>query len=220
MKNLKIVGIISAMLVAILILPACGGGNAPLGGALEGEWAQGVSGPPVLRFDGTNWTAWGAGGPALVAPSGTRVGDMWDSSWLPMRGEEGGFSINVSGLPHGSTPGALGNPTSPGVVAQAGGLFGGQVSVRRMYEFRGTFSVHDNRIEFLFEDGTVWFVADIQYTANTLDIGNTRFTRRTAQQQSENNVSDDEIRGHINGIREYAEDVEDVDDIVEPVSFD
>jgi len=42
----------------------------------------------------------------------------------------------------------------------------------------GTFSVTNERIEFLLHDGTVWFVEDIQHTPNTINIGDVRFTRQ------------------------------------------
>jgi len=166
----KIMVLIVVLLFSSLLLVGCGGGNAPLGGVLEGEWrsANARNPYPCLTISGYSWNGVGEG----------RCGQRrMDAAY----GDE--VSIQIGNHRRTSGPGRLGgislgntpSRTVTGWVTLPQYSMEGNIAA---FHLSGTFSVNDGRVEFLLDDGTVWFVNDIQYTANTLDIGRYRFYRQ------------------------------------------
>ena len=179
MRNIKIVVLLVVMmLIASLILVGCGGGGSsgPLGGALEGEWvAPGRHNPEdttQISFNGANytlsWTSseWWESGGGNGPINGYIVYDTVSAPTLPTVGD-----VQRKDYLH---PLGFGRVSVYGVIADVSD----DNRVITHKEISGTFSITENRIEFLCEDGNVAGVADIQHTENTLTIGGVRFTRQ------------------------------------------
>jgi len=204
MKIKKIAGLIVILLIASLVLTACvNNSDAPLDGALNGEWNDAAVARLTIR--GSRWevvltyTVYPFGHPQedwqgfALPPVGTRVdgdgsGFMWQAIRWGVIGtvETGGWIDQIpytgadwfrDGMPQAWRQ--EGNPSVNVVIIEsreAPDLVGGMF-VRAEFTFGGTFSVTDNRIEFLHDDGSVAWSGRFSHRADSLSLGDFSETR-------------------------------------------
>ena len=179
----KTTTMLALLLAAMLLLTACsGGGSAPLGGELNGTWLRDGSSEQrtfTLTLHGSQYTnhrldnnlvsfdsdtTYGGEGVHLCGTEGFRACETVDVTVdMPEVSYE---------MPYGWQPG----DPMPERPAQPP-MYQTQCWYRVEESHSGTFSITENRIEFLRDDGDIT-VNEFTYTANTLTIGNTRYTRQ------------------------------------------